>query len=341
MQNGITATSAPLLITATLPTTSTPLPSEIPSALPQPTVAPLEGVTSTQLNVRVRPSTASEVIGIIAANSMVHITGRDVGENWWQIIYDAGEGGKGWVTAQYVETGDSSKVPVIGGNVSNPQSGNTAVVIQQLNIRSGPGTSFNSLGILNEDDVVNLTGKNNNGTWFRFDFPAGPDGMGWVNSGFVKTDDSTSLPIVSDTGEVIGTGTPVNTPLPPTPTLVPAPLDFDSADAPIKTVILEDAGTHTVLYNGDVSAPAGDREDWFQITSSDSLILLEITCKGSNPTINLIQSGQVLNSNTNPYCATQKIVAVAPGIPVQVHVSALIEDSQNYSSYTIKVSIIP
>jgi hypothetical protein len=35
---------------------------------------------------------------------------------------------------------------VIGGGVSNPGSGNSAVVIQQLNIRSGPGTSSIRLG---------------------------------------------------------------------------------------------------------------------------------------------------------------------------------------------------
>ncbi|HKJ38243.1 MAG TPA: SH3 domain-containing protein, partial [Anaerolineales bacterium] len=106
VENESTATAAPLMVTATLAPTSTVRPSEtLPPPPPQPTTAPVEGTTSTQLNVRAEPSTASEVIGIIAANSKVQIIGKDIGESWWQIAYEAGLDGKGWVTAQYVETG--------------------------------------------------------------------------------------------------------------------------------------------------------------------------------------------------------------------------------------------
>lgn len=341
LQRDSTPTTQPIIITSTLPATVTLSPSGTPtSPIFQSTTAPLTGTTSTQLNVRAEPSTASEVLGIIASNSLIQITGKDVGGSWWQIVYDAGVGGKGWVTAQYVETESGAQVPVIGGGTSNPGLGYMGVAIQQVNIRSGPGTDFNSIGILNVNDVVKLTGKNRNGTWLQIEYGVGPDGTGWIASGFVKADNTDELTIVSDTEDVLGTGTPANTPPPSTPTVAPAPMDFDTADAPLKTVILGGASNYTVLYNGDVSAPAGDSEDWIQITPLSSHILLEITCKGNDLIINLIQNENIFNNVIEYNCGFQKIIPVTPHLPIQIHVRTPVGKLQNYSSYTLKVTTI-
>ena len=327
------------MVTATFAPTSTVRPSEtLPPPHPQPTTATVEGTISTQLNVRAEPSTASEVIGIIAANSKVQIIGKDIGENWWQIVYETGLDGKGWVTAQYVETEDRPEVPVIGGDDSNPLGGSAAVIIQQLNVRSGPGTSFTSLGILNPNDIISLTGKNSNGTWLQIDFPAGADGRGWVSSGFVKADDTTGLPIVSEAGYVIGTGTPENTPLPPVSTLVPAPLDFDSADAPVKTVLLGGVGTHTALYNGDVSFPDGDTEDWISITPKKSIVFAGIECSGSE----MLQI-EIVGTGINLAC-NGAIQAISTSIdkPLLIHIQA--QGSGNllqYTSYILNIKVSP
>jgi len=339
VENESTATAAPLMVTATLAPTSTVRPSEtLPPPPPQPTTAPVEGTTSTQLNVRAEPSTASEVIGIIAANSKVQIIGKDIGESWWQIAYEAGLDGKGWVTAQYVETGGRPEVPVIGGDDSDPLGGSTAVIIQQLNVRSGPGTSFTSLGILNPNDVISLTGKNNNGSWLQIDFPVGADGKGWVSSGFVKADDTTGLPIVSEAGYVIGTGTPEDTPLPPAPTLVPAPLDFDSADAPVKTVLLGGVGTHTALYNGDVSFPEGDTEDWISITPQENIVFASVKCTGSDSLqIEIIGTGINLACN-------KAVQAISTSIdkPFLIHIQAQgSEDLLQYTNYILNIKASP
>ncbi|HEX6035824.1 MAG TPA: SH3 domain-containing protein, partial [Anaerolineales bacterium] len=86
--------------TPTLPltTTTTALETALPSSLP-PTLAPVDGITSTQVNVRAEPSTAGTVLGIIPADMRVEITGKDPGGNWWQINYPHPEAmdGKGWV----------------------------------------------------------------------------------------------------------------------------------------------------------------------------------------------------------------------------------------------------
>jgi uncharacterized protein YraI len=303
-----------------------------------PSATPVQGTTSTQVNVRAEPSTASETLGVIAANTIVQIVGKDPGENWWQILYEKGADGKGWVTAQYIETAAKPEVPVIGGGEANPNAANNAVVIEQLNIRSGPGTSFNSLGILNANDVIRLTGKNRDGSWLQIEYADGPEGKGWVNAGFVNADNADSLPIVADSGEVVGTGTPMNTPLPLTPTVVPAAMDFDSAEAPLKTVLLEDAGTQTVLYNGDVSAPDGDMEDWIAVTSSDDVVFMGIQCSGSGSvTTEIVGTATVLVCNE-----AVKPIVVQSNLSFLVHIRAMAQANQlQYTNYTLTVKASP
>lgn len=332
-----TATPLPI-ITATLPPFLTPRPSGTPPPpLPTPTIAPAPGTTSTQVNVRTEPSTAGEVLGILAANVTVQIVGQDPGGNWWQILYEAGAEGRGWVTAQYVQTASRPEVPVIGGGGTGPGSGISAVVIQQLNVRSGPGTNFNSLGILNADDVVSLTGRNRDGTWLQIEFVGGPEGRGWVSTGFIRTEDAQGLPIISEAGEVVGTGTPVDTPPPPTPTVVPAPLDSDSTDHPIRTILFERAGTQTLIYNGDVSTPQGDTEDWIAFIPYDNVVFVGIQCTG-NGSLRV----EVPGSSAGLACnEAEKAIPVEAGAVNLLHVEAVPNSGPlQYVNYvlTIKAS---
>lgn len=246
------------VVTSTLPPSPTSKPSETP--LPPPptgTVVPAAGTTSTQVNVRVEPSTSSEVVGIIPENTNVEIIGKDPGGNWWLIKYPQGgqaPEGEGWVTAEFVVTAGEPAVPVVGGAGVNPNGDNMAIIQQQLNVRSGPGTNFNAIGALNAQDVVTLTGKDAGGVWLQIAFAAGPDGKGWVNAAFAQADVS-SLPIVSDAGQVIGTGAPENTAVPAEPTVAPAALDNDSAVAPAVNITLTAGGMRSFQYSSDVSSP--------------------------------------------------------------------------------------
>lgn len=336
-----TPPQAPFIITATLPPTITQPPSGTP--LPPPptsTIIPVEGTASTQLNVRAEPSTASAVLGIIPPDTKVEIIGKDPGGSWWQILYSAGTQEKGWVTAQYVTTASTPEVPVIGGNSANPNEGNIAIIQQQLNVRSGPGADFNSLGTLNPQDVARLIGKDANGGWLQIEFAAGPDGKGWISAAFVQAKGVESLPILTESGAVVGTGTPMNTPQPPTPTLVPAPVDGDSAQSPAVKVILSATGSRSFQYSSDVSSPDGDHEDWIQFTPFTQTVFIKLTCLGNGLlNVEFLQNNQFVANWGN--CGGSKVIGIHANMTYLLHIQAVASDSLNYTQYTIKIISIP
>jgi len=340
VREGSGITSTPFIITATLPPTQTPLPSETPlPPPPQPTTAPVEGMTSTQINVRAEPSTVSAALGIIPENTKVEIIGKDPGENWWQILYPQGVDGKGWVTAQYVTTAGKPEVPVIGGGGPNPNSGNVAIIQQKLNVRSGPGTGFNSIGTLNPQNVVNLTGKDANGAWLQIEFASGPEGKGWINAAFAQAKGVENLPIITETGVIVGTGTPTDIPLPPTPTLLPAPMDGDSAQSPAVDITLSATGPHSFQYSSDVSSPAGDTEDWIRFTPHTQTTRVEITCSGNGTLfLEVVQNNSVQQSLT---CGESTTVDSTPGIVYILHVKSSQAEGLQYSRFTLRVISIP
>lgn len=335
------ATPLASITTPTLPLTTAPASSD--TALPPPpqtSMPAVQGTTATQLNVRSDPSTAGSVLGMITPETVVEIVGKDPSGSWWQILYPQGVDGKGWVTAQYVTVADTSTVPVVGAVVSAEPGQNAAIVQQQINVRSGPGTGFNSLGTLNPQDVVSLTGKDPNSTWLQIDYPPGPDGKGWVNAGFVRAQGVENLPIVSEAGQVVGTGTPTAIPATPTPTVIPAPTDNDSERNPIVSVTFAPSGTRTLIYNGDVSAPEGDKDDWIRFVPFSRQVLLDISCKGSSLLLlDVTQGQQPLVAGGE--CGSRQVIPVVPDLAADIHIYATSEAIQVYSSYTIKVETIP
>jgi hypothetical protein len=76
-------------------------------------VAPAEGQTISQLNVRSAPSAESSLLGTVEIFAKVQIVGKDPTSGWWLIVYPASPTGTGWVTAQFVQATGAQNVPVI------------------------------------------------------------------------------------------------------------------------------------------------------------------------------------------------------------------------------------
>ena len=56
-----------------------------------------------------------------------------------------------------------------------------------VNIRSGPGTVYSTIGAIPQSGSATVTGKNADGTWWVINFPAGAGGRGWVSASVVTS----------------------------------------------------------------------------------------------------------------------------------------------------------
>jgi uncharacterized protein YraI len=334
----VSRSPTPEFATATLPATAAPSVTATVSAAAQTnTPTPIIGTTSTQLNVRAEPQTAGALLGIIPAAATVQVIGKTPGEHWYKILY---EGGAGWVASQYVSVADKGLVPLAGWD------GTTAMasVREQIFVRSGPGTAFETLGTQSARDVVRLTGKDAAGTWVQIEFEGAPEGEGWVAASFLEGARLEALPIVAESGAVIGTTTPTGTAPTPTPTIAAAPRDDDSLESPILDIQFSPSGIGSLLFDGEVSAPDGDTEDWvrFRVFSSDLAIRIE--CSGnSSLSLQLQRDGRAVQTGAPLACGQQTLMNLEPGaLPYTLRIAAVpVEGKLVLIRYSLRIANAP
>lgn len=110
-----------------------------------PTPGGLSGRVLIRLNVRQGPATTFEALGTLEPDTLVVLTAKNSTASWFQIEYPTGSEGRGWVTAQYVQTSYASELPVVdeyGQSVSTGTPGPSPV----------PVTPTPTLGPAAEDD---------------------------------------------------------------------------------------------------------------------------------------------------------------------------------------------
>jgi hypothetical protein len=84
---------------------------------------------------------------------------------------------------------------------------NRVEIFQDVNVRSGPCTCYDQVGVLLPGQTSAIVGRNPEGTWFEIEYIGGPDGVGWVFKDLVHV-----------VGDINGMATILP---PPTPTLPP------------------------------------------------------------------------------------------------------------------------
>lgn len=344
-----TPEATPTLAVASPSSSATPLPTSTPPPLEPsltPSPVPLEGITTTRLNVRAGPATAQTSLGLVEAGQTVQIVGRDESGQWYAILFPSGPQGRGWVAAAYIQVADAGDLPVVSlATPTSTPSGPTARVSQRLNVRSGPATTYDVLGMLDAGTTVTLTGRNETGTWLQIEFPAGPQGRGWVAAAYLQVDDVASLPMVNASGTPITPLADRPTPLAATPTLTvgPALADDDSALRPAVQVTFAPAGVRQFTYTSDLSFPEGDQEDWIEFTpfasSPTALLFISLTCEGNAAlTAEFWQNGSPLAESPDLVCgARQTPLRLPAGAPVQLRLRIAEIDALRYCRYTLTV----
>lgn len=342
---------------------ATPLATASPSALPtetltlpvtplQPTLTatpiPIDGTLTIKVNVRSGPGTGYDSLGQLEAGGNIQITARDIQGAWYQILFPATPQGRGWVAAQYVTVASGTEVPV---DATPTPAGPTGRIILRLNVRSGPGTTFDPLGFLEPGVAVSLTGKNTTASWFQIDYPAGPSGRGWVTSQYVQTDAAAHLPVLDDYGIVVTTGTagtPSGSVLLPTPTVGPAYIDGDSSVSPAIRVTFSATGTHQFVFSSQVSTPEGDAEDWVEFTpyssgGTNARLKISLACTGNGTLkVELWQGGTRLSGWCALACGeTRKSILLPAGEVYQMRLTPAAGDELRLVAYTLTLQNNP
>jgi len=339
ISNADTVTATPDFVTSTLPPTKiqppthTSLPATPTAIVIEGTVSPsMEGTTTTQLNVRAQSSSASESLGIINQFTTVQVIGKDASGSWYQILYPDSAAGKGWVRAEFVKVDAPAEITVIGG-VTGSGSGMSGLVIEKINVRKGPGTNFESLGVLNPKDVVFITGKDPSGEWLQIEFASAADGKGWAAIKFLKVEDPQIIPVIGSVEQAAETPTRA-------PPIIPsAILDGDSIQSPIGAAVFSATGIHVLQVNDDISSPDGDTEDWIQFTPYTKNIFMASKCVNSALQVELWSDGKYADGFALA-CGGKFMVKTVPGRVYDVRIQPDDGNDPQYVQYSFTVSSV-
>ena len=73
----------------------------------------------------------------------------------------------------------------------------TALILQDLNVRVGPGANFDIIDFIVEGTTVEIVAKLADASWIQIIYPAGPGGLGWISTPFTQPSDLASVPVVA------------------------------------------------------------------------------------------------------------------------------------------------
>jgi uncharacterized protein YraI len=296
--------------------------------LSQSQIYPIEGTTTTQLNVRAGTSTANESLGMIGPFIKVQVIGRDASGSWYEIIYAESATGKGWVRAEYVQVNLPAEIPLVE-SASGSGSAVSGLVIQKINVRNGPGTGYELLGVLNSNDAVFITGKDASGTWIQIEFAGAPDGKGWVTAEFLQVNNIEAVPLIGESTDE--TATPI-----PNAISILAMQDGDSMQVPLAEAFLSATNSRALQVNGDVSAPDGDVEDWVQFTNASEVVAIHVTCSGNTLHVELWNNGKPVDGFLLS-CGERSFVTVTPNSDYFLQLSESSVGMPGYTKYILSV----
>lgn len=154
-------------------------------------------ILANALNVRKTPGTDGEYAGLLVNGNTVEIVGVDAATGWYKIKF---EGGYAYITnkSEYVEI------------ISGDPNGSTTVqkvevLAENLNVRSGAGTSYSSIGIVQKGFTADILETDSTTGWYKISYNGE---YGWVtnNTTYVKviTGTATVTPELYDGAKVAG-----------------------------------------------------------------------------------------------------------------------------------------
>jgi uncharacterized protein YraI len=158
--------------------------------------------------VRSGPGANYPAYGIAPAGASAWVIGVSEDGAWWVVRLnpEVVGAGYGWVMGEYTQASNVENIQVIATPEAPatippqppPAGVPTAMAVDYVNVRSGPGTSYPVLGVASPGASAEVSGKSADGAWWQVVIPAQytVDGYGWVSASYVVTTNTESVPVV-------------------------------------------------------------------------------------------------------------------------------------------------
>lgn len=184
--------------TATPEATEAPKPTETPEAIDVTAASDTVYVTGSGVNLRSGPGTSYDVVAILSVNTALTRTGT-TDNNWSRVQYN---GKEGFISNAFVTTDKPAKAEeqqTGNGEYTVTAADDTVVVTGAVNVRKGPGTGYDILGVAQTGTELKRTGTVDG--WSRVIY----NGVeGYAFDGYLKVKGSDEL--VEMTGTLTVTG---------------------------------------------------------------------------------------------------------------------------------------
>lgn len=161
----------------------------------------------TNVNIRSGPDLDYGKIGLLGAGEEAEVVGVSVDRLWWALAVPYAKIGEAWVSVDYVIPQNIFDVPVLepvpqGVNqgveaaITAPAPGEPSVTASVVvNIRSGPGTTYEIIGQMQQGQSAKALYISSDGEWWGIEMVGAPNGVAWVTAGFVQANNSEGLPV--------------------------------------------------------------------------------------------------------------------------------------------------
>lgn len=137
-------------------------------------------------DVRLRsgPGSQFSIIGYIAGGQTAKVTGVSADGYWWRVICPDNTVGSCWVSAARNLTKPTDGVPVTPppDTTAYPTEVKYILALQDVAMRSGPGTQFSQISSIAAGQTAKVTGVSANGNWWRVICPDNTIGSCWVTA---------------------------------------------------------------------------------------------------------------------------------------------------------------
>lgn len=168
--------------------------------LPTPTLPGPWLIAQVNAEIFAGPGRSYGTVGLLLKGETGQVVGRSENGSWWVIRMPYTEGGQGWVAVDQVLAQNTENLPVIPAPDASPAvatAGEPATVraVTDVNIRAGPATQYEKIGVLRNGQTANILGVSPDGFWWLIAISDASGGQGWVSVDYVVANNAEQVPI--------------------------------------------------------------------------------------------------------------------------------------------------